>query len=439
MGCAIQNSAPTLVSLFTGAGGLDVGLETAGFSTTVAVDNDPACIESLRLNQAKGVLLDDGRSLLRETKLVCSSVSDLSAGDLRPQGCGPEWAPDLLAGGPPCQPFSSAGKMLSINEPRGRLFEDFIRLATALRPRFVLFENVRGLVTARGARNRPGEVLELIRRSFEEIGYATRFALLNAADYGLPQRRVRLFMLGSRGSPLPDFPRPTHGPVPSNALSSEFQPWKTLGEFLKGRPQPDPDDIECPSARLEEALRDVTCGSGLKSPGARETTRPGGHWGYKQGTFVADLARPARTVTAASTQDWVRIAGSLRRLTWRECAALQGFPEQWVFAGSKADRFRQIGNAVPVIFGHVLGDKIANSRPVFDEAVLPKSAPWPDEFVEAIRYTQKDHMRNGASRRKVVELQALGLAAQAGLMKGLGSMNGVPDAPKTQQQSLFPE
>ena len=162
-------------------------------------------------------------------------------------------------------------------------------------------------------------------------------------------------------------------------------------------------------------------GSGLKSAGAREATRPGGHWGYRQGTFVADPSKPARTVTAAATQDWIRDGeGRLRRLTWRECAALQGFPVDWQFVGNKASRFRQIGNAVPVTFGRVLGESLF--RVLADEplASRPASAPFPAGFVEAITYTRREHSRNGPSRAAARAALASGQATVAEA-KGLGS------------------
>jgi DNA (cytosine-5)-methyltransferase 1 len=307
----------------------------------------------------------------------------------------------LLAGGPPCQPFSSSGNQLSVLDHRGRLFEHFVRLADELKPRTILFENVRGLVTARGPKGEPGEVLQLVRSAFESIGYATRFALLNAADFGLPQRRVRLFMLASRDLPLPEFPAPTHARAAEPSLFSRLKPWRGLGEFLAGRQPPELDEIVRPSAALGRLLRDVPDGSGMKSPGRKEATRPGGHWGYKQGTFIADPNLPARTVTAASTQDWVRAAdGLLRRLTLRECAALQGFPDAWEFVGSRSSQFRQVGNAVPSLLGEVLGHALRQVLAQDLPAQKPVSAPFPDSMEAAIRYTHRDHERNRDSRTR---------------------------------------
>jgi DNA (cytosine-5)-methyltransferase 1 len=320
--------------------------------------------------------------------------------------------------------------MRSINDPRGRLFEDFVRLAEGLAPKLILFENVRGLVTARGEKNQPGEVLHLVRKAFEGIGYATNFALLNAADYGCPQRRVRCFMLATRCTRLPDFPEATHAERAESDLFGTALPWVTLDEYLASQLLPSDEEIVRPTDRLAAQLADVPAGSGLKSAGAREATRPSGHWGYRQGTFIADPTQPARTVTASASQDWIRLAdGSLRRLTLRECAGLQGFPPEWAFAGPIASRFRQVGNAVPSVFGRVLGRVLIDA---LNDGISnrPESAPLPREFEVAIAYTKREEARNGASRRKAREaLEQPGADLQ--LVKGFGTAEGANRIPRT--------
>jgi DNA (cytosine-5)-methyltransferase 1 len=412
---------PTLVSLFTGAGGLDVGLERAGFQTASAVDWDENCVETLRLNQAAGISEEYGHPFLAGAKILHADVEKLTASDLRPSGASRSWSPDVLAGGPPCQPFSSAGRMLSIHDPRGRLFEHFVRLADELRPRLILFENVRGLVTAVGETGKPGEVVLQVRRAFEDIGYATTFALLNSADYGAPQRRVRLFMMATQSTALPRFPLASHVDGGRLSIFESVPTWMSLGEALAVLPEPSDDEIDVPSSALASALASVPAGAGLKSAGAREATRPGGHWGYKQGTFIADLSKPARTVTAAASQDWIRDRmGRLRRLTWRECAFLQGFPSEWNFAGTKASRFRQIGNAVPAVFGRVLGCSLLTALAESRVRRKPQSSEFPSEFLKAIEYTRREHRRNGPSREAAKTALATGRASVRAV-KGLGS------------------
>jgi DNA (cytosine-5)-methyltransferase 1 len=410
---------PTLVSLFTGAGGLDIGLEQAGFHTVAAVECDRDCAETLQENKNLMHPVKGNRHLLDKAKLIARSIETVCREDLLPANANRGWAPDLLAGGPPCQPFSSSGKMLSVNDPRGRLFEHFVRLAGELKPRMILFENVRGLVTARGPRAEPGEVVLMIKEAFENLGYATSFQLLNAADYGCPQRRVRLFMLASRVGNPPDFPERTHEAEVEQSLFGSKLPWVTLGRFLEQHPPVAEEEVVRPTPALAEQLASIPEGSGLRSAGAREATRPGGHWGYRQGTFVADRNLPARTVTASAAQDWIRLTdGSLRRLALRECASLQGFPYGWIFRGSIASRFRQIGNAVPVVFGQVIGESLIQALSK-KSRTKGRSIPLPREFEQAVAYTAKEHKRNGPSRRRVLELQQDGRADKRDL-KGCG-------------------
>ncbi len=388
------------MSLFAGAGGLDLGLERAGFETLSALDVDRACVDTLALNQDLGIRVrpTQGRTHLQGARVILGDVAEVSAKDLVPANQ-PSASPTILAGGPPCQPFSSAGAQLGVKDPRGQLFHHFVRLADELAPDYILFENVRGLATARGHNGVPGEVLADVRSMFEEAGYATRFTLLNSADFGAPQRRVRLFMFGARRGVAPEFPTGSHSRHPVSG--SPIRPWFSLGEFLAEMPQPPtPEEVVLPSEALASQLADIPSGSGLRSPGRPEPSRPGGHWGYKQGTFIASLSLPARTVTAASTQDWVRLSGQpLRRLTLKECAGLQGFPPEWTFSGSKANQFKQVGNAVPAVFGEVLGGAIADAVAAgFSSHRTGTSAPLPETIQAAIRYTIRDDMRNGSAR-----------------------------------------
>jgi DNA (cytosine-5)-methyltransferase 1 len=417
------DTRPTVFSVFTGAAGLDIGLEIAGFCTVAAVEYDDDCVATLNTNKAAKIPIPnaEGRSFLQDANVISKRIEDVSPNELKPGGVDVRWTPDLMAGGPPCQPFSSSGGMLSVADPRGRLFEQFVRLAGSLRPRFVLFENVRGLVTARGPKGEPGEALFMVKQAFERIGYATRFALLNAADYGCPQRRVRCFMLASRDVEVPEFPEATHSEKPEPGLFGTRRPWVSLRDFLALQPQPNPCDVVRPSEQLAAQLATLREGTGLRSAGAREATRPGGHWGYRQGTFIADPSLPARTITASASQDWIRIAdGSLRRLTWQECAALQGFPKEWQFAGGRASQFKQIGNAIPVVFGEVIGHCLKQALLVPLGRKKPVSAPLPDEFTTAINYTKKEQRRNGESRARVRRLQQTG-SARLRDIKGSGS------------------
>ncbi|MGW3403709.1 DNA cytosine methyltransferase [Streptomyces zhihengii] len=398
---------PTLISLFSGAGGLDIGLERAGFHTVTATDFDANCVNTLQTvkDLAIPVRGKPGLRHLDGTRLIHASAEELKASDLRPEGVTSKWRPDVLAGGPPCQPFSSAGRQKGIEDPRGKLFLEFVSLAEQLKPRLILFENVRGLVTAKTPDGEPGGVLRLIRQSFEEIGYATRFKLLNAADFGSAQRRIRLFMFAARDRSLPHFPEPTHGKDAGGMLASDLKPWVSLGEFLSAQPAANPEDIVVPTGSLVDELADLAPGTGVKSQGIVEANRPSGHWGYRQDRFLADLSLPARTIRAATTPDWIRTEdGSLRRLTWRECAALQGFPREWEIQGTLAAKFRQIGNAVQADMAEKLGLMLKTSIDR-NKRSSPVSAPWPAEFQKWMAYTAMEHQTNGKHRAAARELR----------------------------------
>lgn len=390
-------SKPTAISLFSGAGGLDLGLERAGWHVATATDIDRDSIATLRDNQARGVHVRGKNDLhLGGTTLLEEDVRDLSAADLKPKRAARGWRPDLLVGGPPCQPWSSAGLQRGLTDPRGQLIVEMLRLIGELRPRFVLFENVRGMVTARGLTGTPGEVLRGIQGDLEGMGYASRIATLNAADYGAAQRRVRLLLVATSDHTLPDFPEPTH----DKAARLGRKPWVTLGEALDSLPAPEEADVVRPKGARAELLRALTPGAGIKTHGRVMNNRPSGHWGYRQDSFLADLELPSRTIRAAATPDWVRMPGEsdLRRLTRRECAALQGFPREWAFSGTSSSAFRQIGNAVQVDVAEMMGDVLQAALAAGEANDAPVTPQWPRLLEKRVAYTVAEHRVNGDLR-----------------------------------------
>lgn len=266
----------------------------------------------------------------------------------------------------------------------------------------VLFENVRGLVTAVGKTGKPGEVLHALKRAYEELGYATTFATLNAADYGAAQRRIRLLMMATERHALPSFPAPAHSSTPVFDLYDQAKPWVTLRELLSGLPPASAEELVFATPERGGELSRLTPGTGIRTAGRVESNRPSGHWGYRQDGFLADLDLPSRTIRAAATPDWVRLPdGTHRRLTWRECAALQGFPGDWVFAGTMTSRFRQIGNAVQANVAEVVGRALMGSLFAGVRRTLPGSAPLPGYFDKRVRYTEAEHRTNGHLRVRV--------------------------------------
>jgi DNA (cytosine-5)-methyltransferase 1 len=386
-----SNNRSEFISLFSGAGGLDLGLERAGWHCLYAADSDSDAVRTLRENQSPGFA---SSAILEQ-----ADVRDLTGAEILGRIGRRKGEVPLMAGGPPCQSWSSAGKQKGFDDPRGVLFRDFVRLADECGCRMIVFENVRGMLTARGPSGEPGEALAIIRQTLSEHGFRSEVSLLNAADYGVPQRRVRLIIVGFRDVAAPDFPDPTHEKGESNTLGL-LPPWRTLGDLLETLEPPDPNELIRPRGTMAERLRGLKPGQGAKSAGKKETTRPGGHWGYLQGGFVADPALPARTVTASSQQDWIMLPDHThRRLCPRECAAIQTFPENWVFAGNIASQYRQIGNAVPPSLAEHVGKSLLK---MLDG--LPASGPirleLPRHLEAAIRYTKKEHLRNGESRKR---------------------------------------
>ena len=393
----LPDSVPTFVSLFAGAGGLDLGLEAAGWRCAYASDNYGPAVETLQANAGRHT--GNRRSAFASAMIEQADVTGLTPGDVLSRAGLCRGGAQLLAGGPPCQSWSSAGHQRGFDDPRGRLFDDFVRIANGLDVRWLIVENVRGLLTARGADGQPGSALASIRKRLLDVGFQTAVSLLNAADYGVAQRRVRLFIIGFRSGDVPHFPVPTHARLSNDR---QVKGWVTLGQALASISPLTGDEVIRPNARLEAELADIGPGSGIKSPGKSERTRPGGHWGYKQGCFVADIMQSARTVTASPQQDWIRDpVHGMRRLTPRECAALQGFSPDWRFIGSAATRYKLIGNAVPPPLGQAIGAALL--RQIDPNPASPPDLrellPLPPKLQSHIRYTEREEASNGASRR----------------------------------------
>ncbi len=384
-----------MVSLFSGLGGLDAGLEAAGWDCLFATDLDPYAVESLNSN--RGALLRNGQKFLDRAVVEQIDIRELSGRDLLAKVGRRKGDIALLAGGPPCQSWSSAGHQLGFNDPRGRLIGEYLRLAAELDCRSLLFENVRGLVTARGADGVPGSALNWLRNRLLHLGWQTKVELLNAADFGVAQRRVRVVLVGYRSGDAPASPKPTH----SKDGIVGTRPWISVRECLSTIKACMPDEFIRPTGKLAEELATIRPGSGVKSQGKREATRPGGHWGYKQGAFVTDPDLSARTVTANAQQDWIRDERyGLRRLIPRECAALQSFAIDWKILGKRTDQYRLIGNAVPPLLGRAMGEALMSnqsSAPAESELHL---VPLPDRLLSAIAYTKREELRNGPSRRE---------------------------------------
>lgn len=175
------------ISLFSGAMGLDLGLEQAGINIAVGQDFNVSCVRTMEANGRKALLGD----ICTIEPEVLLSAAGLSFGE-----------PFLICGGPPCQPFSTAGKKLGINDPRGSLFREYVRMIDTIRPRFFVMENVKGLMSSplkdEAGQNTSGKVIDVILEEFARLNYKTVYGVLDAVNYGVPQFRERFVMIGSR-------------------------------------------------------------------------------------------------------------------------------------------------------------------------------------------------------------------------------------------------
>lgn len=216
---------PTAISFFSGAGGMDAGFHLAGFDVKLAVEIDPSCCDTLRHN-------------LKNTKIVNANLNDLSAQDICELSGLPPGQMDCVFGGPPCQSFSLAGRREGLNDERGLLVFRFIELIRELKPKAFVLENVKGMVNWQG-----GVVLQEVERMLKEPlptgeRYHVQHSVLNAADYGVPQNRERVFIVGSRLKATYNFPTPTHAARPLMYDESR-KPHVTVGDALSGLPRPD--------------------------------------------------------------------------------------------------------------------------------------------------------------------------------------------------------
>ncbi|MBC1237299.1 DNA cytosine methyltransferase [Nostoc sp. 2RC] len=362
------------ISLFTGGFGLDLGMEQAGFHTVSIVEKDPDATKTILINRP---LLQES-AVPREIEKVTSQelleeggrVLDLGRA-LRPGEV------DLITGGPPCQPFSTAGKRGSVIDPRGSLFMDFIRIVKEVQPRFFLMENVRGLLSA-PLRHRPinqrgkdyaplepdeiaGAALRVVLAEMRELGYYVIYNLLEAADYGVPQNRERVIFIGSRDQEGATFPIAKYSKDGKN-----LPKWLTLRDALINLVDPEPEFIAYSENRLK-FLRLLESGQNWRHlPEELKKEAMGGAYnsgGGKVG-FYRRLSwdKPSPTITTSPHQKATDMCHpvELRSLSIRESARIQTFPDDWIFYGSVTSKYKQIGNAVPVLLAKEIGTYLFN-------------------------------------------------------------------------------
>lgn len=295
-------------SLFSGCGGLDIGFVRAGFEIVYAIDSYARACESYRLNLG--------------LPIVQENILDISVEDI------PECY--LIVGGFPCQGFSTAG-WFKKEDARNELYVEMLKIIQAKQPKVFIAENVMGLLYMEN-----GKVLRYIMNDFRKLGYKVSYITINCADYGVPQQRKRIFILGAKPRFGLRFPFPTHLKNPKGSLFPHLKRWKTVRQAI--------GDLE-----------------GLKDP------FPKGRINNVQSRYKVKPDEPSRyTILASSTKIPIHYNGSLedefpRRLTIRECARLQSFPDDFQFCGPLTAQIKQIGNAVPPLVSYRLAQAIKAS------------------------------------------------------------------------------
>ncbi len=372
----IETTKPIALSFFSGAMGLDLGLEEAGFKTLLACEIDKSARKTIKKNKPDMALIGDVRDYSSQEIL---EHAGLSLGD----------EVDLIMGGPPCQAFSTAGKRLGFEDERGNVFLKYLETIFEIKPRYFIIENVRGLLSAplqhrphseRGKDFPPlkneeqaGGVLSYIYRMIKSNGYSCSFELYNAANFGVPQTRERVVMLCSRDGRKIPYLEPTH----SQAGEFGLPTWKTFAETVADLNDIHHTHLEFPEKRkkyyrmlgpgeywknLPIDLQMEALGNSFFSGGGKTGFLRRLSWDKPSPTLVTHPAMPATDLAHPV---------EVRPLSIEEYKKLQQFPDSWAIEGKLLDQYKQLGNAVPVGLGYAIGKHLIN----FDNGILPKKYP----------------------------------------------------------------
>lgn len=336
----------TFVSLFSGAGGIDCGLRAAGFEAVYSTDFERECVESLTANGNHCVAGADiadiePRSLMRQAGLRIAEL-------------------DVLAAGPPCQPFSKSanwrhGAPLGLADPRAQTLKHMMRIIEGTLPRVVVIENVPGF--AAGASSAAATIEDAFAKinRRKRTNYAVSKMILDAADFGVPQHRKRLFMVADRDGLTFAPPVPTHGPN-SSAARGYVCAWAAIGDLSGAKSD---EDLRV-RGRWAELLPSIPEGSNYLWHTSEGGGEPLFGWRTRYWSFLLKLAkdRPSWTLPASPSQNTGPFHWDNRLLSTHEMARLQSFPDNWRIEGTRAQRVRQIGNAVPPLLAEVIGREV---------------------------------------------------------------------------------
>ncbi len=350
-----------MISLFSGAGGLDLGLEDAGFRTVLCVERDANCRATLRHNRPDWNVTAHG----------CGDIRAVSTAQMLGESGLKAGAAALVVGGAPCQPFSNIGSRAGTGSDDGTLFKEFMRIVQGFKPQGFIFENVAAITHSRHR-----EVVEFLQSEGARLGYGVTVAVLNAADFGVPQKRLRMFALGCRSGRAPALPVPEFG-APDQARQLGLKPWRTVGSAIMRIPKSRlgrPDNLCMQVSDL--MLRRYRCiRSGTRDNFKALPTQlrpPCWRTGRHQGSDTFGrllLDEPSVTIR---TCGYHPMKGRYihptehRGLNTAELARLQGFPDPWEFRTASgrpnlSSIARQIGNAVPPPLAAAIGRSMLES------------------------------------------------------------------------------
>jgi DNA (cytosine-5)-methyltransferase 1 len=336
------------ISLFSGAGGLDIASFLAGVPVVVSTDFDNDCIQTLKQNE-----------LFDATKIIECDLHKIDSSIFMDIAKRQKGKRIIIIGGAPCQPFSKAGYWVGndtrqgINDPRAALVDDYLRIVADVKPDGFVFENVESLLHPTNK-----SIVEKFIEIITKLGYRHKVIRANALEYGVPQRRKRIFIIGTKGEFKSDAPNKTHC-APSNVVATGLKPYVAVGEVIAGYGGDEyAEDYEITEGgTYHDDLCQVPPGMNYKALTA--------WYGYENPKFVADKrfwsfllklspTEPSWTITA-QPGPWVGpFHWDNRRLRVPEIAEIQTFPKGYSFFGSRRSVQKQIGNAVPPLMGKAM-------------------------------------------------------------------------------------
>ena len=361
----------TTLSLFSGAGGLDIGFHQAGFDIIASVEIEPAYCATLKKNSGPSTFFGENNNV------HCEDVRNFDPYQYKDAGI------ECIIGGPPCQTFSAAGRrsggVVGTRDARGRLFETYCEILKVIRPNVFIFENVYGII---GANN--GDPWEEITRSFKELGYKLRYEVLDAADYGVPQHRERLIIVGCQTGDF-EFPMPTHGP---DSLMRE--PLVSVQDAI-GDLQRDDEGFEDGIGGLYgHLLPEVPEGLNYSFFTA-EMGHPEPQFAWRSKfhdlLYKVDRTKPCRTIKAQPGKFTGPFHWKNRHFRVDELKRLQSFPDEYEIVGSYGKVVEQIGNSVPPRMAHVLA--VAVKEQLFERTTSLTFPIRPFGFISTFRVRQR--------------------------------------------------